>query len=103
MGSDSLEKDRPYREKLYGAAVGLHKNLRYLVFVYVIGTALAGIAMGFNCGGTRPTLSIGLVLAAYGVAALALAIFLYAFVQLALLSFCAYAEWLREQHGSPPL
>ena len=98
MAADNSGNGRPYREKLYCAAVGLHRNLRYLVFIYVIGTALAAIAVACTSGATRPGLSLGFVLAAYGIAALAVAIFVYAFVQLALLSFCAFAEWLREQH-----
>jgi hypothetical protein len=100
MASDHSGHGKPYREKLYDAAINLHKNLRYMVFVYIVGIALAGIALGATSGGTRSGLSLSFVLAAYGIAALALAIFTYAVVQLTLLAFCAYAEWLCEQHGA---
>ena len=65
--------DRPYREKYFAAATYLYKALRYLVFVYVIGSALAIIAVGVTSGPGNASFSLGLVLVAYGVAALAAA------------------------------
>lgn len=100
MASDHSGPGKPYREKLYDAAASLYRNLRYLVFVYIVGIALAAIALGTTSGGTCSGLSLGLILAAYGIAALAVVIFTYALVQLTLLAFCAYAEWLCGQNGA---
>jgi hypothetical protein len=98
MAFDNSANGRPYRERLHSAAVGLHKNLRYLVFIYVLGTAVAVIAVAYSSGEARHGLSLGFVLVAYGIAALAAAIFIYAFVQLAVLACAAFGEWLCEQH-----
>ena len=89
--------DRPYREKYFAAATYLYKALRYLVFVYVIGSALAIIAVAVTSGPGNASFSLALVLVAYGVAALAAAVFLYAFLQVLILACCAYGEWLCEQ------
>ena len=89
--------DTPYREKFFAAATHLYKALRYLVFVYVIGSALAIIAVAVTSGPGKANFSLALVFVAYGVAALAATILLYAFVQVLILACCAYGEWLCEQ------
>ena len=89
--------DRPYREKFFASATYLYKALRYLVFVYVIGSALAITAVAATSEPGKASFSLGLVLVAYGVAALAAAILMYAFVQVLILACCAYGEWLCEQ------
>lgn len=102
MAFDNSANGRPYRERLYSAAVGLSRNLRYLVFIYVLGTALAVMAVAYGSSEAERGLSLGFVLVAYGIAALAAAIFLYAFVQLAVLACAAFGEWLCEQHEDDP-
>lgn len=99
---DTSEDERPYREKFFDAAVNLHNNLKYLVFFYVIGSAFAVIAMSLSPGPGRADFSLGSVLIAYGIAALALVIFLYAFIKTLILACCAYGEWLCEEPGRVP-
>ncbi len=97
MARLNSDNDRPYREKFFAAATYLYKALRYLVFVYVIGSALAIIVVAVTSGPGNANFSLALVFVAYGVAALAAAILLYAFVQVLILAGCAYGEWLCEQ------
>ncbi len=97
MARPNGNSDESYRQKFFAAATYLYKALRYLVFVYVLGSALAVVVLALTSGTGHPTFSLALVLGAYGVAGLAGAVFLYAFVQLLILACCAYGEWLCEQ------
>ncbi|MFP3904146.1 MAG: hypothetical protein ACLFWB_07910 [Armatimonadota bacterium] len=99
---DTSEDDRPYREKFFDAAISLHHNLKYLVFFYIIGSAFAVIAMSTSPGPGSADFSLASVLIAYGIAALALVIFLYAFIKTLILACCAYGEWLCEEPGRVP-
>ena len=94
---------RPYREQFFSAARHLYRTMKYLVFVYVVGSALAIVALSLTTGLGSANFSLVFVFLAYGIAGLAAALFLYAFVQLAILACCAYGEWLCEQkqEGEP--
>ncbi|MFO7945957.1 MAG: hypothetical protein R6V19_04000 [Armatimonadota bacterium] len=99
---DTSEDGRPYRQRFFDAAVSLHNNLKYLVFFYVIGSAFAVMAMTHSPGPGSADFSLASVLIAYGVAALALVIFLYAFIKTLILACCAYGEWLCEEPRQVP-
>jgi uncharacterized membrane protein len=96
LGPDS---NRPYRETFLQAASSLYRNMRYLVFIYVVGSALAIVAVAVTSSPGSQDFSLGIVFLAYGIAGLAAAIFLYAFIQLVVLACCAYGEWLCEQNA----
>ncbi len=96
MALGNSDSGSTYRDKLYVSATGLYRGMKYLVFVYVIGSALAVMALALTSGPGAANFSLASVLAAYGVAGLAAALFLYALVQVVILACCAYAEWLRE-------
>lgn len=95
----SSSDERSYRKEFFDAAVGLRNGLKYLVFVYLVGSAVAVIALAQSQSTAAPGFSLAHVLMGYGLAALALAIFLYAFVKLMILACCAYGEWLVEEPG----
>jgi hypothetical protein len=88
---------RAYSERFYDAAVGLVNCLKYLVFFYFVGSAFAVIALVESQAPGSPTFSLTGVLIGYGIAGLALAVFLYWFVKLIILGCCAYGEWRVER------
>lgn len=94
---------KPYREQFFAAARHLYRTMKYLVFVYVVGSALAIVALSLTTGLGSANFNLAFVLSAYGIAALAAAIFVYAFVELVILACCAWGEWLcgQEQKGEP--
>jgi hypothetical protein len=99
------ESDNPqfYRQRFFSAARNLYRSMKCLVFVYVVGTALAIVALSLTSGLGSANVNLVLVFTAYGVAGLASAIFIYAFVQLMILACCAYGEWLCEtKQGAKP-
>ena len=97
MGLRGSGNNKPYRERFFQAANNLYRHMHHLIFVYVIGSAFAIAAVAVTGSPGSETFSLGIVLTAYGIASLAVAIFLYAFIQLLILACCAYGEWLCEQ------
>lgn len=97
MGPCGSAENNSYGEKFFQAGKNLYNTMRYLVFVYIVGSALAITAVAITGSPGSANFSLSVVLVAYGVAGLAVAIFLYAFIQLLILACCAYGEWLCEQ------
>ena len=93
-GSDG---EKSYGERFFQAAQGLYNGMRYLVFIYVIGSGLAIAAIAVTSSPGSENFSLSVLLVAYGIAGLAVAIFLYAFIQVIILACCAYGEWLCDQ------
>ncbi len=103
MRPPTHHNDTPYREQFFAAARGLLAMLKYLVFLYIVGSAIAVIALSMTTGLGSANFSLACVLGAYGVAALSAAVLLYAFVKLIILACCAYGEWLCEhKHEGEP-
>ncbi len=97
MGLRGFEGKKSYRERFFQAANNLYRHMHYLIFVYIVGSAFAIAAVAVTSSSGSEDFSLGIVLTAYGIASLAVAVFLYAFIQLLILACCAYGEWLCEQ------
>ncbi len=91
-----VENKKSFRERFFAASTGLYRSLSYIIFCYVVGCSWAVVALAKSAAVGTPTFSLAPILAAYGVAALALTIFMYAFMKTIILALCAYGEWLCE-------
>lgn len=91
-----IESDGTYRQRFFVAAKALYRSLTYIIFCSVIGCSWAITALAKSSAVGTPTFTLAPILTAYGVAAFAFTVFLYAFTKVLILGLCAYAEWLCE-------